>query len=391
MKRAFLIVCLLGSSLTASGDELEVALVLPEPGQSIFGETEIAAEVYPPSSKVERVEFYLDGLRVGTVRTAPYSLSVNAGQENVGHTIEVVAYPETGNPVSQRIKTPRLQSDLEVDVDLRQLFVTATKDRKRYLSLEREDFEIYDNRLRHDIVTFGRGEIPFTAVVLLDASESMRGEKLETALQGMRTFLNAMNTLDEAKAILFSDHIRAETPFSGQKSILLLYLEGAEAGGGTALNDALYLGLKRLESGSGRPVLILLSDGVDIDSALSMAQVERVTRKNRVLIYWIQLPRGGTGKGGSRRISAWRNSEQHEFQFQSLYNLVVNSGGRIESVAAVDEVDAAFGRIISELREQYVLGYYPRLPLGPGSKHEIEVKVSEPKVKLRTIREYEEE
>ena len=71
--------------------------------------------------------------------------------------------------------------------------------------------------------------------------------------------------------------------------------------------------------------------------------------------------------------------------------MVANSGGRIESVAAIDEVDAAFGRIISELREQYVLGYYPSQQLGPGTRHQVEVKVSESKVKLRTIREYEEE
>ena len=81
------------------------------------------------------------------------------------------------------------------------------------------------------IVTFGRGDVPFTAALLVDSSDSMYGGDLEKALEGARAFFAAMAPLDQAKLMLFSDHIRLETPFTSVQPVLTLGLRGVRRPG----------------------------------------------------------------------------------------------------------------------------------------------------------------
>ena len=58
--------------------------------------------------------------------------------------------------------------------------------------------------MRQEIVTFERGDVPFTAVLLIDASRSMRGSKLRTALSGAHDFMRGAREYDEVKLLAFS-------------------------------------------------------------------------------------------------------------------------------------------------------------------------------------------
>jgi hypothetical protein len=47
-------------------------------------------------------------------------------------------------------------------------------------------------------------------------------------------------------------------------------------------------------------------------------------------------------------------------------------------------MDEAFAGILAELREQYVLGYYPTVAQGDGSWHAIKVRVKKSGLDVRT-------
>src|SRR6202023_3353812 len=206
---------------------------------------------------VTRVDLYLDGLKVGSAAAPPYRVRVDVGQENVGHHFEAVAYGEGGEGgengplASAGVRTPPFRADAEIDVRLRQLFVTVESGGHAAAGIGRADLAIYERGVEQPIVTFGRGDLPLSAALLLDASASMEGGRLAAALDGARRFVGALSRLDEAKLLLFADRVRRETPFTGVPAILSLGLAGVEAAGGTALNDALYLALKRLEERPG--------------------------------------------------------------------------------------------------------------------------------------------
>ena len=199
-----------------------------------------------------------------------------------------------------------------------------------------------------------------------------------------------MSPLDEAKLLLFSDRLLLETPFTRLPAILTLGLSGVEARGGTALNDSLYVALKRLEPRPGRKVVVLLSDGVDVDSVLGMDDVRAALGgAPSALLYWLRLRREEEGVRGEIRIStAWRDPEGHRHEREQLRKAVLASGGRIATIDRVDQVKGALSGILRELRGQYVLGYYPRGSSAgqAGSAPKIEVRLRPHGLDLRVSR-----
>jgi Ca-activated chloride channel family protein len=200
-----------------------------------------------------------------------------------------------------------------------------------------------------------------------------------------------MQRLDEARLLLFSDHVLLETPFTSVPSILTIGLADVRPTGGTALNDAFYLALKRLEPRQGRKVVVLLSDGIDIESILSMERVGALAARSQTAVYWVRLRRAEEKNDAQiRRFSVWRDAEDHDRQLKMLRETVLESGGRIDEIERVEQVGPALKRLIQELRGQYVLGYYPSQTGGVGAAHQVEVRVRGGGVKARVHRGYTE-
>ncbi|HEY7213939.1 MAG TPA: VWA domain-containing protein [Thermoanaerobaculia bacterium] len=359
--------------LPAAAHALEVRIVRPAPGEALLGETEVRAEVLPAGTAVQRVEFILDGAAAGTAMQAPYRILLDAGDDNVEHRLEAVAYGAGSEKTSASILTPRLHTDTEIRVDLQQLFVTVENRGRAVLDLTQNDFTVYDQGTPQPLVTFGRGDVPFTAVLMVDSSASMQGGRLEKALDGARGFFAAMAPLDQAKLMLFSDHVLLETPFTSIQPVLTMGLRGVQASGGTALNDALYLAVKRLETRRGRKIAVLLSDGVDVESVLSIEEARAIARR-QVSLYWLRLRREEEGPR-VRLSSAWRDAPEHQQEFERLRAAVLESGGRIADLSSVEEIPATLTSLLEELRDQYVLGIAPRQTGGHGAWHEVRVDV----------------
>ncbi len=381
MRRPMLAVCCLLWAATAVADPPAVTLVSPAPGEPMFGEVEVIAEVVA-DHQVRRVTFWLDGRVVGELREPPYRLRVDVGMRSSEHRFEVVAEDVAGGEGRSLLVSPRLDINLALELELQQLYVTVTRRGQRVLYLAAEDFTVLDRDQPQRLVTFERGDVPLTALLLVDASDSMRGKRLAAAVAGAQAFIAGMEQLDQAKLILFADRVLHTSPFTNFASVLATGLAGVEAAGSTALNDHLYLGLKLLERRQGRRVVILLSDGVDVASVLGMKQVLATARRSPALIYWLRL--GGDAGGQS---SAWRGVDSHRSEFQLLESGVAASGGRVLVLKSISETAAAFTEILRELRDQYVLGYYPSDNRDDGRWHEVRVRVQRG-LKVRTRQGY---
>jgi Ca-activated chloride channel family protein len=271
---------------------------------------------------------------------------------------------------------------MQLDLERQQLYVTVSRSGGRDLELSREDFQIVDNGETQRLVTFERGEVPMTAVVLLDASESMQGLRLPKALEGAKVFLRGLRELDQAMVLLFSDRLLRATSFASDPAVLTAALTGVTIQGGTAVNDHLYLALKHLEAQPGRPVVVLFSDGIDVHSALPMREVLWKLGRSQALLYWILLE--GEGKAGGDTISsAWRNGEANKEEAALLRQAVEQSGGQVYPIARPEELVPAFAEILAELRDQYVLGYYPSSLRHDGSWHRVKVEAKPLGVRVR--------
>lgn len=377
-------VLVLSAALPAAA--IDVFITNPKPQVGVFGQVEVVAEVLS-GEPIARVTFLVDGRQVGVLTQPPWTQQIDVGQDNVPHTFVVVARDVTGAEASATVVTRTIAVDMELDLELQQLYVTVSRGGRRVLDLTREAFSVLDEREEQELVTFEGGDVPLTAVLLLDTSVSMRGTRLQAALEGANAFVREMRELDEASLMLFSDRLLYQTPFTRDPREIAAGLGDVEAAGGTALNDFLFASLKRLEAEQGRRVVILLSDGTDIESVLSIEDTLWKARRSQALVYWIRLREGSAGAVVAR-TSGWRDGKGHAREVAGLGQLVEESGGRIVDIDEISQATRAFRDILSELREQYVLGYYPSRNENDNSWHEVRVRVNRGGVNVRTREGY---
>lgn len=370
--------------LILSGPAMAFSVFLDRPTflEPALGEVEVVARV-EAAEPVRSLSLVVDGRPQAILEAPPFRWVVDVGDENVEHTFKVVGRSVSGEVAEAVVTTPPLQVDEQVDLELQQLYVTVNRGGQPVEHLDRSRFTVLDQSEPQEIVTFERGDVPLTAVVLLDVSASMSGGELDLALSSSLAFIEGLQPLDRAMLLLFSDRIVRSTEFTGFQEILTTALANVQATGATALNDHLYVGLKQLERRQGRRVVLLLSDGVDSASALTMADVQQHAESSPALIYWLRLPRPGADIS-----SAWHDIYGYREELSRLEDLVRESGGRILELAGVSQAASAFAAVLDELRGQYVLGYYPTNRADDGAWHTVKVKVPGVGFRVRTRKGY---
>lgn len=358
-------------TLPAWAESATVLITEPRAGIAVFGEVQFSVDVLTEADNpATAVEFFVDDQFVERLSKPPWTVIHDVGESTGGHQFEAVATLADGETVSATLMSRETRVDLSVESALQQLYVTVERQGRRVLDLTKKDFQVLDQGEAQTLVTLEGGDVPLTALIMVDASQSMSGKPLRAALAGAGAFVDQMRRLDQAQVMLFSDRILHQTPFTSFPDVLTAGLSGIEARGGTSVDDHLYVGLDRLRGVEGRRVLILLSDGVDVSSLLRMTDVERAARWSQALIYWIR-PRGN-----SRAFhTAWRSAKEHEEELELLARLVKRSGGKIVEMASQDDAVPAFKKIMEELRQQYAIGYYPTVDQGDGAWHEVDVNV----------------
>jgi Ca-activated chloride channel family protein len=373
---AALLVALLAALPAAA---LDVLLRSPRRGQPAFGFVTMEAEVLS-GLPVAEVLFKVDGRVVARLTEPPWKVDVDVGQDNVAHRFEVEVRDSSGATAGAHSESAAVKVDEELDLELQQLYVTVPQGGGYDLTLAQDAFKVLDDGQRQSLVTFERGDAPLTAMVLLDTSDSMRGDRLATALAGADVFLYGLRPLDEARLTLFSDRRIRASSFAHSADEITYGLHATRAAGGTALNDYLYYALRLLEGRQGRRVIVVLSDGIDTDSFLGADDVRWAARRSQAVIYWIRLR---TVREAGTFSSSWRNRQEHAHELSVLEQTVAESGGAVREIDGVEGAAKAFGEILRELRSQYVLGYYPSRNEDDGEWHDVRVEVRKRTVRTR--------
>ena len=371
---------------TGASWAMSIEVLTPARNQPVFGEVdfEIGLDTNQ-TGPVQQVQMFVDGLRVATLADPPFKVKVDVGDFNRPHEFRTVVELADGRTLEDEFTTPAIRIDEEVTVQLQQLYVSVLSGGRRVLDLERDDFRVVDAGRRQEIVAFARGDIPFTASLLIDSSESMRGEPLEAALAGARAMIEGMQEGDLASVHLFSHGLLKSTGFSGGAPLLDALADGVDARGNTSISDHLYLALSELEAQLGRRVVILLSDGADLHSVLDIEDVLWKARRSQAMIYWIRLQ---SEEMTGEFLTSWRDAPGNSRQIKQLARVVEEGGGRIIDVASLDDIEPAFKEVLAELREQYILGYYPTGLRHDGSWRAIDISVRGLSNRVRARRGY---
>ena len=178
-------------------------------------------------------------------------------------------------------------AQLTVDVGLVNVVATVLDDRGRYVAdLIPEDFILYEDGEVQFIDHFAQSDdLPVSVGVLLDTSGSME-RKIDTATEAVERFLRQIHPDDEIFLITFNDRARLIQDFTDDRGRLANGLRRVRVGGGTALYDALALGVDHIRDGKhDKKAILLISDGEDTASTTSFERAQRYVRESEVMVY----------------------------------------------------------------------------------------------------------
>ncbi|HEY3125199.1 MAG TPA: VWA domain-containing protein, partial [Thermoanaerobaculia bacterium] len=149
--------------------------------------------------------------------------------------------------------------------------------------LEKKNFQLRVQGVRVDLDTFEKDDnAPASFAFLIDTSGSMRlASKLEYAKAAVRRIVSQRKSGDDFALFAFAEEeVRLVADFSRDPARLLAALDGLEAGGKTALFDAVAATPSRMLAGkNGKRAIILFTDGVDNASKLTPAEMAGILQQ----------------------------------------------------------------------------------------------------------------
>jgi len=255
--------------------------------------------------------------------------------------------------------------------DLVLIPVTVSDTLNRFvLGFQEKDFRLFEDGVEQNVALFSSEDAPLSVGVLFDESGSMNG-KLRTSCAAAAQLLNALSREDEAFLVEFSDLAKVSIGLTNHIAEVQSALEKVQAGGLTAMLDAINAGLVEMKKAkNSRKAIVIVSDGGDNRSHYTAAQIESLVREADVEVYAMGVFEPGLAFGLSppEEISGPR----------LLSEITAQTGGRAFAAAVPGDMPSVANRIAVELRNQYVLGYYPKNKVRDGKYRNVQVQVSQP-------------
>lgn len=254
------------------------------------------------------------------------------------------------------------------DVDLVLVPVTITDPMNRLVTgLERENFSVFEGDRRQEIRHFSSEDAPVSLGVIFDVSGSM-GDKIEKSREAVVEFFKTANPQDEFFMVTFSDKPEMLADFTSSIEDIQGKLIYTIPKGKTALLDAIYVGLNKMQKAvHQKKALLIISDGGDNNSRYTENEIKSLVKEADVQIYAIGIFDMSPG------------TEEERNGPVLLKEVSEVTGGRSFTIDNVNELGDVASKIGVELRNQYVLGYRPSNPEHNGKWRKIKVKLNPPK------------
>lgn len=200
---------------------------------------------------------------------------------------------------------------------------------------------------------------PVSWTILLDGSGSMAlAGKLESAKAAINALTARRKTGDDFALYVFDSqgHVNELVPFTENPSAITRAVDLVKPWGKTAFFDALAEMPERSELGRNPTrAIVLLSDGIDNNSKMTRATIEKRLEGVAIPIYAFGLREPGEqrSKRGAMTIS------EEMANIDVLEELAAATGGKLFVGNQPEQLARAMDGIENVLRAQYLLGFSP--------------------------------
>jgi len=242
---------------------------------------------------------------------------------------------------------------LRTDVEEVVLNCTVLEGNKLVPDLKKDAFEITEDGVKQNIISFQHTDLPVSIALVIDNSGSMY-RKRPSVNKSALDLIEASNRNDEAFVVNFSDEAFIDQDFTSDEHKLRDGLSHIDSRGGTALYDAVVASADKLVADAKRPkqVLILITDGEDNASTLNLEQtIRRVQELSGPVIYSIGLLFGDEMSRAEVRHAR-----------RALEMLSGETGGLAFFPKSMEQVDEIAAEVARDIRSQYTLGYHSTKP-----------------------------
>lgn len=237
-------------------------------------------------------------------------------------------------------------------VDIVQVTVSVTDQSGRLITgLTQGDFQIFEDGVEQTITQFTDQRVPVSLGMLLDASDSMRGQPVVDARDAFDRFVGGLLLNEDEVFVATFNHLpRLVNKWTMPPTTLRGSLDALKPSGGTAIYDALADTSRLFEQRVNlRAAMIVVSDGADTASDRSLLQTIDVIRRNDAFVYAIA-------------IDAPDGRESTRVNPEALRDITGLTGGYTEVVRSAADLGPATARIADELNKQYTIGYSSSKP-----------------------------
>ncbi|MCL5097212.1 MAG: VWA domain-containing protein [Candidatus Omnitrophica bacterium] len=236
-------------------------------------------------------------------------------------------------------------------------------------------FQVYENGVQQHIKIFKREDVPVSMGLIIDNSGSMRDKraKVETAALAL---VKDSNPQDEVFIVNFNDEAFLDKDFTNNIKELQDGLTKIDSRGGTAMRDAIRMSIDHLKEKAKRDkkVLVVVTDGNDNSSVISLENLVRASQQSEVLIYTVGL------------LSEEEHREAKRAK-RALESLAEATGGQSYFPKETTEVSQIADQVAHDIRNQYIIAYSPSNQALDNTFRQIKVVASgpnKPTVRTRT-------
>jgi VWFA-related protein len=301
--------------------------------------------------------------------------------------------PQTGKPDEASLPAP-----IKVDVNLVNI-LASVRDKRGGLvaNLEKLDFTVLEDGKPQEIKYFTREtDLPITLGLLIDVSRSQENLIDIERRAASAFFAQVLQKKDEAFLISFGEDSELLQDYTNSAKLLTSAMNGLQVssgvGGigpgpvptvgqprGTVLYDAVYLAAsEKLKGEVGRKAIVVITDGVDEGSKLSIAEAIEGAQKADAVIYSIDYSDAAfygflAATGGG---------------YSALKRMSEETGGHVYQVDRKHTLEDVFKELQDEMRSQYSIAYTPTNDKKDGSYRKLDVRTIDKTQKVEARKGY---
>jgi len=239
-------------------------------------------------------------------------------------------------------------------IEVVRLDVGVTRAGAPVRNLTAADFEVLDEGARQRAQLVVQDDAVIHAILALDTSSSVAGEKLSQLKAAAHRFVDALRPDDTLSLLTFSECIDLAVVQSRDRQEAHAAIELAGTKLTTSLHDACLASLTLADPALGRPLVLVFSDGQDVGSWTSPEKVLELARESEAVVHAV-VPAAAEAPG-------------------VLQELTGETGGRIWQAADGGKLGDVFLQALEEFRSRYRLQFEPQ-GVKRGGWHRLQVRL----------------